>query len=229
MEKKECLFSCGKINKYFIIPFICPIFCFLGNLFYDLYIKLLNENTNVGNSYDDIIKKKLYLISCSFSLNYFGGGLLYFISYIRTKTETSRISSVNKNDRTRNVSSSSITYIYNDASGNSHILKIYSILIIISLLINCAIICNLFAFNKNVIERRLYYLILLPIFSKFILKIELFSHQILSLCISIFGIILLIIPKFLKFTNNDIIFNTINIDIITFHIIYASFEILFIF
>ena len=207
MEKKECLFSCGKINKYFIIPFICPIFCFLGNLFYDLYIKLPNENTNVGNSYDDKIKKKLYLISCSFSLNYFAGGLLYFISYIKTKTETSRISSVNKNDRTRSVSSFSITYIYNDASGNSHTLKIYSILIIISLLINCAIICNLFVFNNNVLERRLYYLILLPIFSKFILKSKLFSHQILSLCISIFGIILLIIPQLLKFTKNDIIFN----------------------
>jgi hypothetical protein len=207
MEKKECLFSCGKINKYFIIPFICPIFCFHGNLFYDLYIKLLNENTNVGNSYDDIIKKKLYLISCSFSLNYFGGGLLYFISYIRTKTETSRISSVNKNDRTRSVSSFSITYIYNDASGNSHTLKIYSILIIISLLMNCATICNILAFNKNVFERRLYYLILLPIFSKFILKSKLFSHQFFSLSISIFGIILLIIPSILKFTTNDIIFN----------------------
>jgi len=49
----------------------------------------------------------------------------------------------------------------------------------------------------------------LPIFSKIILKSEFFNHQILSLCISIIGIILLVIPKDfdLKVEKSDIIFN----------------------
>ena len=48
---------------------------------------------------------------------------------------------------------------------------------------------------------------MLPIFSKFILKSELFSHQILSLCISIIGIILLSIPTAFEVKKSDIIFN----------------------
>ena len=215
MEKNKCLFSCGKINKYFIIPFICPIFCFLTNHFYDLYVKFLLENINDKNLFDDKIKKKLYLLSLIFSLSYLGGGLLYFVTYIRSKTEALKKSNENKNDKTRTVSSSSITYIYNDASGHNNTLKIYSFLVISSLLIIFAIICNiynlfnLFPFNvkKNDFERRLYYLILLPIFSKIILKNELFSHQILSLSISIIGIILLFIPTVLIIKKDDIIFN----------------------
>jgi hypothetical protein len=144
-----------------------------------------------------------------------GGGLLYFVTYIRSKTEALKKSNENKNDKTRTVSSSSITYIYNDGSGYNNTLKIYSILVISSLLIIFAIICDLyylfnsFPFNvkKNDFERRLYYLILLPIFSKIILKNELFSHQILSLSISIIGIILLFIPTVLIIKKDDIIFN----------------------
>ena len=30
-NKKKHLFSFAKINKYFIFPFLCPVFCFLGN------------------------------------------------------------------------------------------------------------------------------------------------------------------------------------------------------
>ena len=195
MKKNECLFSFGKINKYFIIPFLCPIFCFLGNYFFKLYVKMPHEN-----SIDENIKKKLYFISSTFSLTYFGGGLLYFITYIRAKTESSK--------KSRDFpSSSSIIYIYNDPFEQNNALKMIFILLIISLLINLAIICNLLAFNKTLFEKRLYYLLILPIFSKIILKTELFSHQILSLCISIIGIIFLFIPTALTIEKSDIIFN----------------------
>jgi len=100
MEKKECLFSCGKINKYFIIPFLCPIFCFLENYFFELYAEIPNKNSS-----DEKIKKKLYFLSSAYSLSYFGDGLLYFITYIRSKTEASKKSASSS-------SSSSIVYIY---------------------------------------------------------------------------------------------------------------------
>jgi hypothetical protein len=181
---------------------MCPIFCFLGNYFTELYVKIPNEN-----SIDDKIKKKLFLLSFIISLPYFGGGLLYFITYIRTKTEASKKSSENKTDKRAYSISSSVTYIYNEPIGQNNTLKIFSILLLISLLINFFVICSLLAFNKNVFERRLYYLILLPIFSKIILKNELFSHQILSLCISIIGIIFLFIPIALIIKKDDIIIN----------------------
>jgi len=65
--------------------------------------------------------------------------------------------------------------------------------------------------NKNHFEERLYYLLLLPFFSKIILKSELFSHQILFLCTSIIGIILLFIPKAFEFKKSQLI-----IDILVF-------------
>ena len=164
MEKKECLFSFGKINKYFIIPFLCPIFCFLANYFFRLYTKIPYENSMDENSIHNKVRKKLYFLSSIFSLTYLGGGLLYFIAYIRTKTEAPKKSTVS--------SSSSITYIYNDSIEQNNVLKIFSLLFIISLLISFAIICNLLVFNQKLFERRLYYLLLLPIFSKIILKVN---------------------------------------------------------
>ena len=53
MEKNECLFSFGKINKYFLIPFLCPIFFFLLGIFILLYIYKFIDKTTI---YDD----KLY-------------------------------------------------------------------------------------------------------------------------------------------------------------------------
>jgi len=87
------------------------------------------------------------------------------------------------------------------------VLKIFSILFILSLLVAFSLICGLFSINKIVFEKRLYYLLLLPIFSKIILKTELFRHQFLSLFISIIGIIFLCISKALQFGKIDIIFN----------------------
>jgi len=205
MKKYKCLFSFGKINKYFIIPFLCPIFCFLRTFFVILYVEIPNEN-----DIDKKINNKIYLLSSSASLSYFGGGLLYFISYIRSKPKHTNKLNENKKDRISSDESPSpfsIDYIYNDPLDQKYELKIFFILFIISLLEIFALIGNLFTVKKNVIEIRLYYLLLLPLFSKIILKSELFKHQILSLIMSIIGIILLIIPNALTIQKSDIIFN----------------------
>ena len=139
MEKYKCLFSIGKINKYFIIPFLCPIFCFLKAFFATLYVKIPNEN-----DIDKKIKNKIYLLSSSASLSYFGGGLLYFISYIRGKPKHANKSNENKKDRIssdESLSPSSIDYIYNDPLEQKYELKIF-ILFIISLFEIFALIGN---------------------------------------------------------------------------------------
>jgi len=96
MKKNESLFSCGKINKYFLIPFLCPIFCFLSKLFLELYVR--NENGN-----NEKFKKKAFLISSITSLSYITGGILYFIFNIRTKAEITKKSSENKIDKEANI------------------------------------------------------------------------------------------------------------------------------
>ena len=201
MKKKECLFSFGKINKYFIIPFLCPIFCFLANYFFRLYAQIPYENSIDENSIHNKVKKKLYFLSSTYSLSYFGGQIIIYYNLYKIKNrslkEISFFIFIFFN----------CIYIYNEPIGQNNTLKIISILFIISLLLNCAIICNLLAYNKKLFETRLYYLLLLPMLSKIILKSKLFSHQILSLFISIIGIIPLFISKAFEIKESDIKFN----------------------
>jgi hypothetical protein len=68
-----------------------------------------------------------------------------------------------------------------------------------SLFLNINMFFHFISFNaNNVFEPRLFFLILIPIFSKIILKSELYRHQFLSLFISIIGIILLFIQIILN-------------------------------
>ena len=135
-----------------------------------------------------IVRKKMCLMSSTTSLACFGGGLLYFISPVEYLSSNSN-------------------NIYNNGIKKNNSLKIFSILFILSLIISFHQISYLLTINKNIFEKRLYYLFFLPIFSKIILKSELFKHQILSLFISIIGIILLFIPMALKIEKDDININ----------------------
>ena len=64
--------------------------------------------------------------------------------------------------------------------------------------------------DANVFEERLFYLFFIPLFSKIILKENIYKHQSLSLIVSSFGSIFIIIPVCFKFTKNDIIPNILN-------------------
>ena len=187
MKKNECLFSFGKINKYFIIPFLCPIFCFLSNYFIKLYIFIFIDEKKIVDDklYRDFFKRKSYLIITTAFLSYFVGGLLYFISYIKTKK-------------------------YHRESKEINSLKIFSILFVMSLLMCFNIICGLYFINKKTFEKRLYYLIFIPIFSKYVLKVELFRHQIFSIFIFIIGLLFLLI-SFILNEKSEIIFNILKV------------------
>ena len=188
--KKSNLFSFARINKYFIFPFLSPICCFLGNLFLGLLID--NRGTTNLN----------FLISMIESTSCIVGGLLYFVSWIRTRTEETRDEAIEY--RTR--STSSIAYIYNNAEKKS-IFKIFIILFIMSILLNLFFLSSLFGLDNYVFEDRLYLLFFIPVFSKIILKTKIFNHQILSLYIAFIGLILLFVPVIIKFEKKDIFIN----------------------
>ena len=61
--------------------------------------------------------------------------------------------------------------------------------------------------SNNLINIYLYYLFFIPLFSKLILKQEIYKHQYLSLIISIFASILISVPIILLLELNDIIPN----------------------
>jgi hypothetical protein len=185
-KRKEYLFSFTTINKYFIFPFLCPIFCFLANLF----LSFISKDNGLNN--------KDFLFSLLIHLSYLGGGLLYFISSLRTKTEQTRNEAITYRER----SSSSIRYIFNDAS-NKNKLYIFIILLIMSILLVLSTISGLYTVDKYVFEERLYYLFFVPILSKIILKKGIFRHQLSSLFISFLGLIIFFIPFFIEIKNND--------------------------
>lgn len=194
-KSKECLFGFAKINKYFIFPFLCPIICMICNYFLNLII--------IDN---DEFEKKQFLLSSFMDITFIGGGLVYFISCIRVKTEQTRENSENKKERKESSSASSIKLIYNERYKINK-LKVFGILIVISLFLSIFNVCDVYALDKNTFEERLYFLFFISIFSKIILKNNIYSHHILSLFISSIGLILLFIPIMQVITEDDIFIN----------------------
>ena len=155
-NKKECLFSFSKLNKFYIIPFLWPVMDVIRDIIIDYGLASESEKKNI-----DFLD---FMFDC---LSTLVGGLFYFVSFVRTKTEETRKQS-------------------NELKKKS---KIIGYLIIMSLMISLPYIFWLFKemMSKEktlLLERRIYYYCFLPLFSKFILKSDIFSHQILSLIIS---------------------------------------------
>ena len=189
-DKENSIITFAKLNKYFLFPFLSPFFCMLSNY---LFAYVLKSN----------VIKKIFFKFIFFQLSYVIGGLLYFISYYKQKKK--RRNELNKENNT-------IKYIYNEQKIKIFTKKILLLLLLISLLIiGKSLILYLSVKNHNVFEIRLYYIFFIPLFSKYILKENIYKHQYLSLIISLFGIIFLIIPICLVFEKDDIIPNLLNI------------------
>ena len=64
--------------------------------------------------------------------------------------------------------------------------------------------------DSNVFQERLFYLFFIPLFSKIILKENIYKHHYFSLLISIIGAIFLIIPICFNLSKDNIIPNILN-------------------
>ena len=88
-NKKECLFSFSKLNKYYIIPFLYPVMDVIRDIIIDYGLK------SEGAKKSDFL---IYMIDC-FSTT--AGGLLYFVSSVRTKTEETRNNAMNSKKKVK--------------------------------------------------------------------------------------------------------------------------------
>ena len=177
-NKKQFLFSFNKINKYYLFPFLAPIFCCLSNL-------------SIHTIYRENQERKLYLfltfyIDCSYLI----GGLLFCISKIRNKTEETRNEAIIDKEKESKVFN--VKYIYNDKSKKSKI-QILLMLLLISTLISITTILNLYSMGYNCLDKRAYFILFIIILSKYILNIEIYRHQFISMFIAFIGLILNII------------------------------------
>ena len=84
-------------------------------------------------------------------------------------------------------------------------------------------ICSLYFINNHVFDFRIYTLFSIVLFSKIILKDNIFKHQILSLFISFIGLILLIISVAFDIKKSDILANILTF---FFSILYGLFFVL---
>ena len=191
-EKKLIIFA--KFNRYYIILFISPIFCMLANYFiYKVKDKKLN-----------IFKHQYIFNMLNVPIFHAFAGLFYFVSSFRKNSNKGKAS---EEDLTK---VSSIQYIYNEAD-TIDIKKYFIFLIILSaLLINERFLLT-YIYNNNRLDPRIYYIILIPVFAKLILKENLYKHQILSLGISALGWIIINIPIGLKIRTEDIFPNFLNL------------------
>ena len=136
---------------------------------------------------------------------YILGGLLYFVSFIRTQAEKA------KRRVTIHLQKSRIQLIYKKITPNKNKKKMCGILFLMSLFLS--IFINIFAYSYKTIvfEKRLLYLFFISIFSKYILKSQIYRHQILSLSLASIGLIILLIPVLSDIKIDNILIFVINI------------------
>ena len=195
LNQKECIFSLAKINKYFLFPFLVPIICTMAN-----YIIILGNFENNAPKINFTFLLSIYSI-----LAYILGGLLYFVSFIRTQAEKA------KRRVTIHLQKSRIQLIYKKITPNKNKKKMCGILFLMSLFLS--IFINIFAYSYKTIvfEKRLLYLFFISIFSKYILKSQIYRHQILSLSLASIGLIILLIPVLSNIKIDNILIFVINI------------------
>ena len=189
-EKKENLIGFGKLNKYYLIPFLAPLLGFSANC--------LIYYVDVGED-DNDIKGIYFIIIFIIFLSYATGGLLYFISSIRSQTEKTRFAAKNASER------NSLKLIYNINEIHKNKIKIFIYALIISIILTSEYIRKIYYSNEYEFEERLYFLFFVPILCTIILKKGIFRHQFLSLFIAFLGLTIIFVPFFrdMKKSDND--------------------------
>ena len=190
-SNKKSLIEFAKLNKHHIFVFIGPVFCFLTNYF---FFKIINEKLINEIYFFNLIIEKL---------NYVLAGLFYFIIYCRKKS--------NKEKESNQNSDNDIKYIYNESLININTKKIIFLLIIISIIVIIDLLLKTYKGIYKIIDHRFYYMIFIPLFSKFILKDNIYKHHYLSLAISIIGWVIVNIPIFMKINAEDLLGNLANL------------------
>ena len=192
---KNSIIAFAKLNRYFFIIFLCPIFCMLSNFL----ILLVNEKK--------LLKSQQFTLSIFLCLTYLIPGLFHFISYFKVNLNKIKHSSSYSNKN----SELAIMNKYNKIKNkNFNLSKTMLMIFLLSIIIVIRALSFNFIYDKNVFEERLFYLFFIPLFSKIILKENIYKHQYFSLIIAFNGIIFLLIPVCLKLGLDDIVPNILN-------------------
>ena len=186
LNKKPKLITCTKMNKYYLFPFITPIFISIR----DIMINLISKD----NKKEEISFYFIYAANISIFLTI--GGIIYFLIDIRVFIEKIRTDSYLKKDKTRN-----------KINEKSNKLKIFLILLLMSISFAIYITSVCLSLYHITIEKRQYTIFLIAFLSLLILKKNIYRHQKFSLLIAFCGFLILTIVTILKIRKEDLLSN----------------------
>ena len=178
-QKKECLFSINRMNKYYLLPFLVPLVCY-STKFFSEPMKMKNgEIKYVENVTEENCHTFVFLYQMINSTSLIFGGLLYFVTIIRTKT-----------DNKANIGNIIGARTYSDnliIRKKPNRLLEFSIIIFMSIIITMYNVLKGYGTKHSTLEKRLYFLFFFCLINIFMFKKPIYSHQKFSLGIGFIG------------------------------------------
>ena len=185
-KNKEKLFSFYKLNKYFLMPFFVPIVCFSSKFFIEPILtddsRLKIKDIDTDNSITFV-----YLYHILQSISLILGGLIYFISHCISKSR--------KKYRGFEEMYYLAVYNRNRNSSKANNKKYKKLLIIIFMPLLLFLYNSGFSYGlmRQQMEKKIYFIIFVSLFSILIFKKQIYRHQKFSLIICAIGAIPLIL------------------------------------
>ena len=178
-QKKECLFSINRMNKYYLLPFLVPLVCY-STKFFSEPMKMKNgEIKYVEQVTEENCHTFVFLYQMINSTSLIFGGLLYFVTIIRTKT-----------DNKANIGNIIGARTYSDnliIRKKPNRLLEFSIIIFMSIIITMYNVLKGYGTKHPTLEKRLYFLFFFCLINIFMFKKPIYSHQKFSLGIGFIG------------------------------------------
>ena len=187
-NKKECIFSIQKMNKYYFLPFLVPILCFFTKFFSEP-IKDNNGNIKLNDIKANVEHTFVFLYQIINSTSLIFGGLLYIVSVFKSKSEKSDDNKYTTVQSLNNSIFSKVMKSYEEKVEDykKNKLKTIAIIIFMSVIITIYNIIKGYATKHPQLEKRLYFLFFFTLINIVIFKKPIFSHQKLSLAIGLIG------------------------------------------
>ena len=203
-KKKECLFSCNRMNKYYLLPFLVPLVCYSTKFFSEPMKMNDGKISNVNDVSLENCHTFVFLYQMINSTSLIFGGLLYFVSIIRTKTD---------NKANIGVSLTMDSNLSDNLQPRRKPSRIFNYLIILfmSIIITMYNVLKGYGTKHPTLEKRLYFLFFFCLINVFIFKKQIFSHQKFALGIGAVGmaIIFTIFFVYLKFDTYEYIYDVL--------------------
>ena len=188
-EEKFHPISFGKMNRYYIFPFITPVFSMMRSA---IIFIIKKENKDLELSLFFLILSSLAYTGC--------GIILFLLSFCSKRKKVKSIYIENgiedgSIELSNSISDFSLS-ISKKAVGSNYKIKLFLILALMAVSPILNLPFGFFAFDSNTLQNRYYCFLFIPLLSKWLLGIKIYKHQILGILLALSGFIIFMILFF---------------------------------